>query len=454
MNAVNPVFFGPAPQTSDGAAKASGPGGEGTATQDVFLRILNRLFLAAPRQAPGGKARGMDLCAQEEALPEAADPDEEAKNAGGSIVAALMPLLMQVQEMPAENAPDAKAGDLPAIDANTAQAPAVPERRTAGAGFFTENTGPAFQTAETKANEPPAGKVFPPPFAESPGEVSDASQIVSVSEANPSIPGKTDPIIEGAASGVNAAAAAAENPAERKSPVRFPDKAGIEKAEVKASPEPTLRLHETGGRAVERVPARQKTGSEQSESLPEHEKISVRKTGQSEAADAVSAGAKVPGQFTRTAEKGSPPEERKPVTQILDAVAENLGKGSANFKLKLCPEGLGELSILMSCKKGRVELTIIASAAETGRLLEEQAPELRTAMADKNLELAGLQIRSENAAGFGFANGGGGDSGSPAWRQEGPGGHAFYPPREISAERSDFGFLGVPRQYGRLDYTV
>jgi flagellar hook-length control protein FliK len=72
----------------------------------------------------------------------------------------------------------------------------------------------------------------------------------------------------------------------------------------------------------------------------------------------------------------------------------------------------------MTCDEGRVKLSIVASSPETGKLLEEQAHQLKTAMEVKNLELTSLQVRSE--AGYSNPNTGfnqGGFEGR-AWRAE------------------------------------
>jgi len=79
--------------------------------------------------------------------------------------------------------------------------------------------------------------------------------------------------------------------------------------------------------------------------------------------------------------------------QIVDSLQE---KNSTSFKMKLQPEGLGEISVTLTCKDDKVTLAILTDNPSTQKLLEAQAGDLKAALLAKNYEVIGLEVRARS----------------------------------------------------------
>ncbi|MGI5891297.1 MAG: flagellar hook-length control protein FliK [Bacillota bacterium] len=95
------------------------------------------------------------------------------------------------------------------------------------------------------------------------------------------------------------------------------------------------------------------------------------------------------------APKGDQPsliQQTKTFLQITEKLPQIIPEGSTSFKLKLLPDGLGEITVNLICKESKVTLEIITSVLSTQKLLEGQAGELRAALEAKNYEVTGFNV--------------------------------------------------------------
>lgn len=109
--------------------------------------------------------------------------------------------------------------------------------------------------------------------------------------------------------------------------------------------------------------------------------------------------------------------------QVLDKITGHLQEnGTQKIRMKLYPEGLGELHITLTCKEDTVSVHILAETAATAKLLESQAGELRGALLTKNYEVSSLSFDTRSDwsgqahGGFSFFEGNA--QGKPQWRHE------------------------------------
>jgi|GEM_PF-5135773 len=94
------------------------------------------------------------------------------------------------------------------------------------------------------------------------------------------------------------------------------------------------------------------------------------------------------------------PEAYKQIyDKISYAIKEN---SSTDFKMKLYPEGLGEISVTLNCQDNKISLEIVTDNPLTQKLLQGQAEELKAALLTKNYEVPSFNIsaKSETAATF------------------------------------------------------
>lgn len=110
-------------------------------------------------------------------------------------------------------------------------------------------------------------------------------------------------------------------------------------------------------------------------------------------------------------------------TQISDRVADKIEDGGQeSFKMKLFPEGLGEVQVTLSLREDKVMLEIVTETAATQKLLENQSAELKAALLNKNYDVSAVNISSrtdsqfaDNNA-FSFWSGNNGEQ--RGWQQE------------------------------------
>jgi len=79
--------------------------------------------------------------------------------------------------------------------------------------------------------------------------------------------------------------------------------------------------------------------------------------------------------------------------------------GETCFKMKLYPEGLGEVRVTLTCQDSKVSLEILTDNPQAQKLLSGQAGELKAALAAKNYEVSSLSVNAQ-AETAGLANGG------------------------------------------------
>lgn len=79
--------------------------------------------------------------------------------------------------------------------------------------------------------------------------------------------------------------------------------------------------------------------------------------------------------------------------------------GIESIKMKLYPEGLGEIQVTLTCKDQTVSLDILTDNEITQKILESQSGELKAALSTKNYEVSGLSVNARSEF-FGASNNG------------------------------------------------
>lgn len=82
--------------------------------------------------------------------------------------------------------------------------------------------------------------------------------------------------------------------------------------------------------------------------------------------------------------------------QTLTALTRNLETGSETFKVRLNPEGLGEITVEMTkSTDGFISINLVASSSRTAQMLSEQVGALQTAIGQK-AEISGVSVEDPN----------------------------------------------------------
>ena len=127
----------------------------------------------------------------------------------------------------------------------------------------------------------------------------------------------------------------------------------------------------------------------------------VAETAQSDKAAIFNAYSRAGGEVTESASTTqdiSPPvfRETKAYLQIEEKIAGQIQEGNTTFKLKLYPEGLGEVTVNLTCHGGKLAVDIVAGSSATQRLLEGQAGDLKSALETKNYEITEFDVSTDN----------------------------------------------------------
>lgn len=99
--------------------------------------------------------------------------------------------------------------------------------------------------------------------------------------------------------------------------------------------------------------------------------------------------------------------------QITEKIVKSLDTDKTTFQMKLKPEGLGQVTVKLTCEDGKVSLQIEASSSATQKLLVSQLGELRKDLTASNYQVTSVDVSvggSENRGGessFSFMNGNG-----------------------------------------------
>ena len=92
-------------------------------------------------------------------------------------------------------------------------------------------------------------------------------------------------------------------------------------------------------------------------------------------------------------DKNSTTTTNQPVyTQVSDRILTSLKENQLNFKMKLTPQGLGELTVNMSYQNGKVSLEILTNVATTENLLMTQLGDLKSALEGNNFSVSHLNV--------------------------------------------------------------
>jgi flagellar hook-length control protein FliK len=99
---------------------------------------------------------------------------------------------------------------------------------------------------------------------------------------------------------------------------------------------------------------------------------------------------------TQTLEKNAISDPNLPVhSQVSNQILNSLKDNHLNFKMKLNPEGLGQLTVHISYQNGKVSLDILANTTSTQKLLMGQIDDLKTALQSNNVDVSKLNISCE-----------------------------------------------------------
>jgi flagellar hook-length control protein FliK len=76
------------------------------------------------------------------------------------------------------------------------------------------------------------------------------------------------------------------------------------------------------------------------------------------------------------------------ISQVRTGIEQKLDSEDTEFVIKLKPEGLGEITVEMARRNGRIELNLIASSSETEKLLSGSIERLRESLRVYNADIA------------------------------------------------------------------
>jgi hypothetical protein len=82
--------------------------------------------------------------------------------------------------------------------------------------------------------------------------------------------------------------------------------------------------------------------------------------------------------------------------QIVSDVKINLGQGKSSFRIKLHPEGLGELSIKMTMDNGKISLELSTNLSSTKDLISSQLDDLKLALANSSIQVSDFSVNCSN----------------------------------------------------------
>jgi hypothetical protein len=128
--------------------------------------------------------------------------------------------------------------------------------------------------------------------------------------------------------------------------------------------------------------------------------------------------------------------------QVSAGIARGLEEGEKEFVVRLKPEGLGEITVLMAQKGGKVVLNIVASNAQTEKLISGEAAGLRESLRAYNAELQQVTSTETNPDAYSYLTGQDAQTGSgerfnqwqDAERQTGNGAYVFDGTADTAAE--------------------
>jgi flagellar hook-length control protein FliK len=109
----------------------------------------------------------------------------------------------------------------------------------------------------------------------------------------------------------------------------------------------------------------------------------------------------------------SPDVRANVVAQLQEPVTRAINRGADNIRMRLQPEGLGELRVNIRMVDGGVRLEIITDKILSRQILEQGLPELQSLMREDGISLKNVRVE------YGGADGGG-DRETPRRRDEHP----------------------------------
>lgn len=86
------------------------------------------------------------------------------------------------------------------------------------------------------------------------------------------------------------------------------------------------------------------------------------------------------------------PREADTAAQIFRATASALSRGETSFRLKLRPEGLGEITVSISARDRELHLTMRTQSESTREIILNQIGELRLELASSDYHLSGFSV--------------------------------------------------------------
>lgn len=94
--------------------------------------------------------------------------------------------------------------------------------------------------------------------------------------------------------------------------------------------------------------------------------------------------------------------EREPIMQLADKTLEALNQNKSSFKMKLRPEGLGEITVDITFDNGKLNLKIRTEFEATKSLLESQLHFLQTELKSNDYPVNNLDITNGSSKAFNF----------------------------------------------------
>ena len=100
------------------------------------------------------------------------------------------------------------------------------------------------------------------------------------------------------------------------------------------------------------------------------------------------------GDFVAAAPKMNKTQETQNVREVIDQAQVMVRNGGGKMKIKMSPEGMGEVTLKVATEGGRVNIEMIASNSDTKRLLEKGLGDLKETLASHKLNVDLVKVGS------------------------------------------------------------
>lgn len=95
----------------------------------------------------------------------------------------------------------------------------------------------------------------------------------------------------------------------------------------------------------------------------------------------------------------APPEAKEVIPQLSTGILDNLSAGKDEFVVKLKPEGLGEITVKLVEKEGKILLSILTSSPQVAKALSQDVAALQQSLRPLQAQVQEIAVAESTAAG-------------------------------------------------------